>query len=445
LATRVRHDAARLEQEEAIIRSGGEEPPAAGFLDDGHVVEVGLEPQQRQTEAVLAAGLAVAAAAVAADLGEDRHHLVGEVDRQVLLTAILGVFFTALALIFREPLLIISGASGEIFDPALVYFTITAGGSILFFILITIMFAFNAQGDTFTLTKLFAVSTFVNGVLDPIMIFGWGIPAMGIAGAAYATLISQAVFIVIALYSLSRPQRHIQFHFKNLSFRWESVKRVLRIGVPAAMSQVINPVGIALLTYISFKAFAEAGVIAFSLGFRIEFFAYLPAVGYGFSAMAMIGQSMGAENLPRAREVLRLAMYYGCGIAFALGIIAAILARPIIAVFTEDPEVMGYGILYMRTVSLSYIFLAAMMVEASAFQALGRSWPGFWIFLLRFGVISIPLSYLLTMVLDFSMLGIWLALVAGNVISAVVGYFWIWSSMKKFDFKDIEKVTHMHG
>jgi Na+-driven multidrug efflux pump len=116
-----------------------------------------------------------------------------------VLTVIAGVFFTIISLVFRHELLTVSGASGAIFDPAMQYYIINAAGSVLFFILITIMFAFNAQGDTFTLTKLFALSTLVNLVLDPILIFGWyGFPMMGIGGAAVATLISQAVFIVIA-------------------------------------------------------------------------------------------------------------------------------------------------------------------------------------------------------------------------------------------------------
>lgn len=374
----------------------------------------------------------------------------GEAERVLgqsfVLTAIAGAFFTVVALVFRRELLLLSGASGAIFEPAMIYYTITAAGSVFFFILIAIMFAFNAQGDTFTLTKLFAVSTLVNGILDPVLIFGWwGAPALGIAGAAYATVTSQIVFIIIALWSLSRPQRNIQFHLKNLSFRWESVKKVLKIGVPAALTQVINPVGIAMLTLISARAFQEPGAIAFSLGFRIEFFAYLPAVGYGFGAMAMIGQSIGAENLDRARKILRMALLYATGIAVALGILAAVFAHPIIGIFTTDPVVTSYGLWYMWTVALSFGFLAAMMVEASAFQALGKSWPGFWILFLRFVVISIPLSYLLTMVYDFSIMGIWIALIAGNVIAAIVGYVWIWKAMSKFDFKEVEETVHMHA
>ncbi|MEQ1849844.1 MAG: MATE family efflux transporter [Candidatus Peribacteraceae bacterium] len=362
-----------------------------------------------------------------------------------VLTFLAGIFFTIVALVFRHQLLTLSGATGAIYAPAMEYFVITAGGSVLFFILITIMFAFNAQGDTFTLTKLFALSTLINCVLDPILIFGWyGAPAMGIGGAAYATLISQAAFIVIAMRSLMSEKRSIRFHFKNLTMRWASVKKVLRIGIPASLTQLINPIGTAAMTWLAGHAFLEAGAIAFSLGFRIEFFAYLPAVGFGFGAMAMIGQNIGARNMTRAKEVLRIAFLLGGSIALVLGLLAAIFPTAIIGIFTTDPVVSGYALLYFRTVALSYGFLAIMMISASTFQALGKSWPGFWIAVLRFFVITIPIGYVTTIVLHHTILSLWLSLVAGNVVAAIVGYFWIQRTMNRFDFKEVEETVAVH-
>ncbi|MBI2113267.1 MAG: MATE family efflux transporter [Candidatus Wildermuthbacteria bacterium] len=355
-----------------------------------------------------------------------------------VLSGIAGVFFTAVSLAFRSQILIASGASGLIFAPALEYFTITAAGSLLLFMLITVMFAFNSQGDTFTLTKLFALSTLVNLVLDPLMIFGYaGFPAMGISGAAIATLISQAVFIVIALRSLSSSHRMIRFRFSNLTVRWESVKKILTIGIPASLTQVINPIGLAGLMFITALGFSEPGVIAFSLGFRVEFFAFLPAIGFGFGAMAMIGQNIGAGNIQRAKDCFRKALRYGALAAAGLGVLAILFAGPLIRLFTADPEVTGYAFSYLWTVALSYGFLAAMMVEASAFQAIGRSWPGFWIFFLRFVVISIPLSYLLTQVFHFPILALWASIVAGNVLSAAAGYAWISRTLKHIQMKEV--------
>jgi putative MATE family efflux protein len=355
-----------------------------------------------------------------------------------VLAAAAGAFFTVISLLFRNELLLASGATGGIFDPALVYFTITALGSILFFILITIMFAFNAQGDTFTLTKLFALSTAVNVILDPMLIFGWyGFPQLGIAGAAYATLISQAIFIVIALRSLSSEHRMVRFQFKNLSCKWESVKKVLSIGIPAALTQVVFPVGLAALTLLTSLAFFEPGAIAFSLGFRVEFFAFLPAVGFGFGAMAMIGQNIGAGKIQRAREVFTKALQYGFIGATTVGILVAVFAGSVTGIFTKDPVVTEYAKSYMWSVALSYGFLAALMVEANAFQALGRSWPGFWIFLLRLMGVSIPLAYILTQILHLSIIAIWISLALGNIIAAIIGYLWIRSTLNNIHIKDV--------
>ena len=356
-----------------------------------------------------------------------------------VLAILLGIFFTILSLTFRNDLLTASGATGAIFEPAKEYFNIVAGGSVLLFLLINIMFAFNAQGDTNTLTKLFALSTLVNLVLDPIMIFGWlGFPAMGIAGAAVATLISQLVFIVIAIRSLGGKHRSIRFHFSNLTFKWESVKAVLKIGLPAALTQVIYPVGLAALTYLTALRFLEPGTIALSLGLRVEFFAFLPAVGFGFAAMAMIGQNLGAGNLNRAKEVLSKALKYGFCAAAGLGVLVAIFAVPIVHAFTTDPQVVKDTVSYLRIVALlSYGLLALAMIEANAFQALGKSWPGFWIFFLRFVVITLPLTYILTSVLDYPIIAVWISIVIGSLISAVIGYFWIRNHMTK---KDLEQV-----
>lgn len=356
-----------------------------------------------------------------------------------VLAALLGLLFTVISLLFREQMLVASGAAGAILEPAREYFTIVASGSILMFLLISIMFAFNSQGDTSTLTKLFALSTAINLILDPVLIFGWyGFPALGIAGAAIATLISQAVFIVVSLYSLSGKHRSIRFHVQNLTFKWGSVKKVLAIGLPAALTQVIYPVGLAALTYLTSAQFLETGAIAMSLGFRIEFFAFLPAAGFGFGAMAMIGQNVGGGHIKRAREVLKNALLYGFAGAAALGIIAAVFAGPIVAAFTTDPQVTHDTLSYLHIVALlSYGFLAAGMIEANAFQAIGRSWPGFWILVLRFMVITIPLSYVLTEVFNYPITAVWHALVAGSVVSAVAGYVWVTRAMKKLDIQEV--------
>jgi putative MATE family efflux protein len=329
-------------------------------------------------------------------------------------------------------LLVASGASGAIFAPAMQYFTISAAGSILFFFLMNVMFAFNSEGDTFTLTKMFALSTLVNVILDPIIIFGkFGFPALGVGGAAYATLISQAVFLAVGFWVLSRPSRSVRLSLKNISFKWSSVKQILKIGIPASITQVINPLGMAALIFITSQGFLEAGAVAFSLVFRVEFFAFLPAGGFGFAAMAMIGQSMGAGNIDRARAIVKKALSFGFLTAFGFGVAAILFGMYIIGIFTKDPQVMRYALLYLWIVGGTYGFMAAAMIEASVFQAMGRSWPGFWIMVVKFLAISIPFSIIGVFVLDLGIWSIWGAIAAGNVISSVFGYWWSQRGIKQ--------------
>lgn len=349
-----------------------------------------------------------------------------------VLSAIFGFFFTLIALLFREQFLRASGAIGLIYEPALVYFTITAAGSLLFFFLMNIMFAFNSEGDTFTLTKMFAISTLVNVALDPIMIFGhFGFPALGVAGAAYATLISQFAFIVLGLWILSGKNRSVRFMFSKLSVRWSSVKEILRIGIPASLTQVINPIGLGILIFLVSTAFLEAGAVAFSLIFRLEFFAYLPAAGFGMAAMAMTAQSIGAGDMVRAREVFKKAIMLGFFAASGLGVVSALFGRHLIGLFTQDPQVIEYSLWYLWIVGGTYGFMAVAMIISSVFQAMGRSWPGFWIFFVKFFVLSVPLSYMATRVYSLNIWAVWTAIGVSNVLAAVFGYVWRKRSAQK--------------
>ena len=102
----------------------------------------------------------------------------------------------------------------------------------------------------------------------------------------------------------------------------------------------------------------------------------------------------------------------------------------IVGIFTTDAQVMNYSLLYLWIVAGTYGFLAAAMIEASVFQAMGRSWPGFWIFFTKFMFISLPLGYVLTSVFKFDIWAMWTAIALSNVVVAVFGYLWSRKTVK---------------
>ena len=180
-----------------------------------------------------------------------------------LLSIVAAVFFTILTLIFSDVFLRLGGATEAIYGLARPYYLITAAGSVLLFMLMNTSTAFNSQGDNFTTTKIFALSTACNIILDPIFIFGWGpMPALGVAGAAWATLISQAVFLVLALRVLMSERMMVTLRLENLGLKWKSVRSVLNIGVPASLTQTLNPIGFLGLMFLISAFFGQEGAAA---------------------------------------------------------------------------------------------------------------------------------------------------------------------------------------
>lgn len=342
-----------------------------------------------------------------------------------LLSLIAAAVFTLLALLFADRLLTLGGATGEIFGLARPYYLITTAGSVLLFVLMNTTTAFNSQGDNFTTTKLFALSTLVNIVLDPIFIFGWGgFPTLGIAGAAWATLISQALFLILALRVLMSPTMMVRLRPANLGLRWTSVKSVMQIGIPASLTQALNPLGFLILTSLVSREFGEFGAAAFSIGFRIEFFAFIPAVGFGFAAMAMMGQNTGAQDEARIDQVIATALRLGCGLALAFGLLVMIFAPWIVGVFTDEAAVTRAALLYFWIVPLGYLFFAATFIQASLLQGYGRSWPGFWITAGRIALTS-GLAYLLVLGFSAPIWAVWTSLVVGSVTASLLGFLWL--------------------
>ncbi|MEC9282864.1 MAG: MATE family efflux transporter [Bdellovibrionota bacterium] len=342
-----------------------------------------------------------------------------------LLTIIAAIGFSSLVFLFRERLLGLSGAVGEIFPLALPYFNVVTLGSILMFLMMTTSISFNAQGDNFTTTKLFALSTFVNVVLDPLLIFGYfGFPALGITGAAYATLISQLVFVVLSIRILMKPSMMVPLKFENLNLKLDSVKKVVDIGLPASLNQVLNPIGFSVLMSIVSGTFFEAGAAAFSIGFRIEFFAFIPAIGFGFGAMSLIGQNMGAKKMDRVKESLKRAIIYGSGSAVVFSLISFLFAPQIVAIFTKDPTVSAYSLSYFYIVPIGYAFFAMAFIEANVFQGIGRSWPGFWITFTRIGL-AVAFSSIAIKVFKLGIWAVWTSIVAGSVLASLFGLFWV--------------------
>ena len=341
-----------------------------------------------------------------------------------VLNFIAAAVFTTISLSLRGKLLTLTGATGEILPLAVDYFTIVAGGSVLMFIFFAVIFGFNSQGDNRTVTWLFAISTTINAALDPLLIFGGlGIPALGLRGAALATIISQLLLVIAGITLLHQRDMMVKFRFRNLVFRLHSVRQVLAIGFPAALTNLLNPAALAALNALVALAFLEAGVVGLSIGFRIEFFSFLPAIGFGVAAMAMIGQNIGGGRPDRARKSYHTALLFAFCIGTAVGLAAVLTRGAVVGVFTDDPVVSRYTRSYLAMIPFTYGIVAALFVVVSSFQGLRRSWLGFAVSATRM-VILVGGTVLVTRAVTpvGSITAVWWTIVAANLVAFVFGY-----------------------
>lgn len=226
--------------------------------------------------------------------------------------------------------------------------------------------AFRASGDTRTPLLLLTISTAFALVLDPVLILGLaGAPALGVRGAALATLVPRALAFVCGLYILTNR--------RLATFQWPRIPVVLgiaRIGAPTAATGVAFSLIYVLLTRITTR-FGTPALAALGVGFRVESFVYVVSVGLGAAVAAIVGQSLGAGMVDRARRAgwLGVASATVAGLFMALAMF--IWPENLASIFSSDPAVVAQAASYLRIAAASQILLGAEVVLEGAMGGAG--------------------------------------------------------------------------
>ncbi len=239
-------------------------------------------------------------------------------------------------------------------------------GMPLIFMAFAVDAAFRAKGDTRTPLYILTVTVGIGLLLDPVLILGIGpFPALGVAGAAIATLVPRGLACVIGIALLKR-RGLIVF----AAPRWTVIAKIARVGAPAAATGVMFSAIYVLLTRITTQ-FGTPALAALGLGFRIESVVYVVSVGMGAAVAAIVGQSMGANEPERAAR----AGWVSVGVVSAVGAVMAmasfVYAEEFAGIFSTDPAVIAEAARYLRIAAFSQLFLGAEVVLESAMGGAG--------------------------------------------------------------------------
>ncbi len=361
-------------------------------------------------------------------LGEKRFAEANSAATHGVLIAIASwLLFVVLGILFIQPYFSMLDASAEVKQMAITYTNIVIFVSIGCFLEVNLEKTLQATGNMIYPMLFQLVGAVTNIILDPIFIFGYlGVPAMGIAGAAIATVAGQIVAMIFAIIIIFTKSHDVHITFKKFKINWTTIKDIYVVGVPSIVMQAIGSVLTTALNWILI-GFSEAAVSVFGIYFKLQSFIFMPVFGLTHGVMPIMGYSFGA----RKKQRLVSALKYGCVIAviiMAVGmLIFMIIPDKLLMMFNATDEILRIGVPALRTISLCFVSAAIGIIFSTLFQALGLGFNSLLVSLLRQIIILLPAAYFLSKV---SLDAVWYAFVIAEVVSLIASILIYWGVYK---------------
>ena len=275
---------------------------------------------------------------------------------------------------------------------------------------------FQGLGKMKTTMFLMASGCIINIILDPVLIFGWfGFPAMGVKGAAAATVIGQIAAFLLYVVICLRGNIGVTIHPKYMKPDMQVVKNIYSIGIPSSLMLAMPSIMVGVLNGI-LAGLDKAYVAVFGLYFKLQTFINMPSSGVVQGMRPIISFNYGAGNMKRVRETVSHSMKI-VAVIMLLGTIAAVgIPGLILKAFDADSKLMEYGITAFRIIGLSFLFSTVGIVSSGVFEAMGKGKDSLLISLVRQFLIILPLGWLLSGFMGAA--GIWITFPIAELAAA---------------------------
>jgi putative MATE family efflux protein len=343
-----------------------------------------------------------------------------------ILMIITNIIFTIPLFIFAEQIFNIIGAGPVVGPLATVYGKIIFAGSIFMFLNYIINAILRGEGDAKRAMYAMVFGAVLNIILDPIFIYTFG---LGVAGAAYATVLSFSLSSLIMLYWLIvKKDTFVTVNLKNFSFNRKIVYEIFQVGIPSALMQLSMAITMLIINGIIVIVTTTNGVAIYTTGWRVSMIAILPTLGIATAVVSVSGAAFGAK----AYDKLNVSHLYAVKLGLIMEVIIAlatfIFAPQIAFVFTqaESALVLRDGLtIFLRISALFYPGIAFGMLSSSLFQGVGKGMYALIITVLRTLVLTPIFAIVFSTGLGLGLAGIWWGIVAANTIFPVIAFTWV--------------------
>jgi len=280
-----------------------------------------------------------------------------------------------------------------------------------------------ASGDAKTPSQIMAVSGLINAILDSIFIFGFGpIEAMGIKGAAIASVVAWSVGTILVFYILAIKRKLIAINRLSITEFVGISRRILSIGLPAAGANMLTPIAMAILTAL-IAVHGNAAVAGFGVGTRIESIASMVVLALSMTLPPFISQNFGAQQMDRVEEAYKSVIKFVMMWQLLVYVILALAAGYIALAFgKDDPEVMQVIKLFIWTLPLGYGLQGIIILSNSSFNAMHKPMSALALSIVRLFIFYLPFAYLGS--IWFGLEGLFVGALIGNIFTAAIAYNW---------------------
>lgn len=373
----------------------------------------------------IAMGLAMAVTAVVARrIGEHRGEEAAlSAVQAVIIAAAVSLPFAVIGIVWAQDLLRLMGADDWVLEHGYRYTQWMLGGNAVIMLLFVINAVFRGAGDAAAAMRVLWFANAINLVLDPILIFGFGpIPAMGVEGAAIATNIGRGAGVLMQLWILARGSEHLKIRAAQLRLHLPTLLNIVRTSLGGIGQMIVAMTAWIFLMRILASVGSEA-VAAATIAVRIMMFTLMPAWGMSNAAATLVGQNLGAGEPGRAEAAVWRIGWLNMGFMLVVSVLFFLLHDRLIAIFTDDAQVIAIGGEWLRILSYSYFVYGWWMVAVQAFNGAGDTLTPTRINLVFFWLLQIPLCWALALPMGWSHSGVFWGVF---VSETSVGLFTLW-------------------
>lgn len=324
-------------------------------------------------------------------LGEKNFKDAGTAANQGFFLAACGaILFLIFGLFFTDPFFTATTDNAEICSMGISYLKICCCASLGVFIQINCERILQGTGNATWSMILQIIGAVTNIILDPVLIFGWfGLPQLGVAGAAIATVCGQTLAAILGIIIVIRKTKEFKISLRKMLPNGRMILTIYQVGFPSIIMQALNSVILTVINSLLMPV-SELSVWIFGVYFKIQSFVFMPIFGLNNGIIPIIAYNYGARRKKRILDTMRVSFIFALSVMAAGTLLFWLIPELLLGMFNPTEETLRAGCSAFRIISISFLFSGVAIVCSGTFQALGKGFSSLLISAIRQALVLLP-------------------------------------------------------